>query len=123
MPAPPVDRENLTTGPSSRLRVSAGIAPLSSAMAVLFRILPGALERARRRGLTTRWGHSPALPEAAAAMQGDRERCAVRGGEPGCRVLNRFRDFACFSRGITGCGRLFAGCYRAATVRVMPHTF
>ena len=31
---------------------------------------------------------------------------------PPGQVLIRFRDFACFSRGITGCGRLFAGCYR-----------
>ena len=35
-------------------------------------------------------------------------------------VLNRFRDFACFSRGITGC--VFAGRYRAATARERsPH--
>ena len=32
------------------------------------------------------------------------------------------RDFVCFSRGITGCGRLFVGSYRVATVRERsPH--
>ena len=72
----------------------------------------------RQLNMVVGGGDVPTLQAAISATKVEAAAILRKAGA----VLNRFRDFACFSRGITGCGHLFTGYYRAATVRERsPH--